>query len=67
MWKLNKSDRNELTYKTETDSEIQRTEFMVAGGWEGMGQRDGQGVRDRRAHNAVFKMDNQQEPTIQHR
>lgn len=47
MWNLKRNDRNELTYKTERDSQSQRTNlcFLV--------------------HTAIYKMDNQQEPTGQ--
>ena len=40
-------------------------ELMVTGGK--MGGRDSQGVWDRRVHTAIFKMDNQQGPTLWHR
>ena len=30
-------------------------------------ERDSQGVWDRHVHTAIFKMDNQQGPTVQHR
>ena len=32
-----------------------------------IGRRDSQGVRDGHVHTAVFKMDNQQGPTVQHK
>ena len=32
-----------------------------------MGGRDSQGVWDQHVHTAVFKMDNQKGPTVQHR
>ena len=32
-----------------------------------MGGRDNQGVWDRHVHTAIFKMDNQQGPTVEHR
>ena len=38
---------------------------MVARGR--MGGKDSQGVKDGHVHIAIFKMDNQQGPTLQHR
>ena len=55
MWNLKRNDTNELTYRTETDSQ---NEFMVEG--EGRRQR----VRDGHIHTVMFKMDNQQRPTV---
>ena len=34
MWTLERNDTNELTYKTERDSDLE-TELMVAGGKDG--------------------------------
>ena len=51
MRNLKRNDTNELTYRTETDSQ---NEFMVEG--EGRRQR----VRDGHVHTDIFKMDNQQ-------
>ena len=54
-----------LIYKTETDSQIQRTNcWLPAKKGEG---RDGQGVWDGHVHTAIFKMDSTQGPTVQHR
>ena len=61
MWNLKKNDTNELTYKTERDSQTQKTMLWLLGG------RDSQGVWEGHAHTAIFKMDNQKGPTVQHR
>ena len=47
---------NELTYKRKTDSQAERTKLRLLGGR--MGRWDEQ------VHTAVFKMDNQQGPTM---
>ena len=57
MWNLKINDTNELTYKTERDTDLEK-ELMVAVGegivmvWEG------------HSHTAIFKMDNQQKPIV---
>ena len=62
MWNLKRNDRNEITkQKRLTDLE---NELMVAGGGGSRGQ--GQEVLDGHAHTAIFKVDNQQGPTVQH-
>ena len=61
MWNLKRNDTNELTYKTERDL---TKELTVAGGKNG--ERDSQEVWDRHVHTAIFKMDSQQGPTVQH-
>ena len=53
-------DTNDLTYKTQT---YRLNELMVARG-ECMGGRVSSGVWDRHIHTALFKMDNQQGPTV---
>ena len=55
MRNLKRNDTNELTYRTETDSQ---NEFMVEG--EGRRQR----VRDGHIHTVIFKTDNQPRPTV---
>ena len=62
MWNLKRNYTNKLIYKT--DSQIQRMNFWFPGGR--MAQRDSQGVWDGHVHTAIFKMDNQQEPTVEH-
>ena len=61
MWTLKRNDTNEHTYKTERDL---KNELMVARrkDWG----RDSQEVWDGHVHTVVFKMDNQQGPTVQH-
>ena len=62
-WNLKRSDTNELTYKTERDSQDLENELLVAVGMRGR-------VREFRMDMytllAVFKMDNQQGSTVQH-
>ena len=50
-------------YKTKTDSETEN-KLMVAR--RKVGGRDNQEVREGHTHTAIFKMDNQQGPTVQH-
>ena len=57
MWNLKRNDTNEITSKTERDSQTQRMNLWL------LGWRDGWGVWDGHVHIAVFKTDNQQEPT----
>ena len=42
------------------------TENVLTVGKHRMGGRESQGVRDGHVHTGIFKMDNQQRPTIQH-
>ena len=63
--RIQKNDTDELIYKTETDSQTQRMNLMVAG-VKDRGRRDSQGIWDQEVHTAIFKMDNQQGPTVQH-
>ena len=65
MQNLKNNDTNELISKRETDSQIQRMNLQLLG--EKGGGRDRLEVRDGHAQTAIFKMDNQQRPTIQHR
>ena len=62
MWDLKRNDTIELIYKTETDSQPQRMNLWFPGGR--MGARDGQRLWDRHVHIVVFKMNNQQGPTV---
>ena len=65
MQSLKRNEANELTYKTETDSQTQRTKLWLCRGR--IVGRDNQGVWDGHAHAAILKMDNQQGPNVQHR
>ena len=56
VWNLKRNDTDELTYKTETDSQTQKTNLQLPRG------RDRQGVWDGHGHTAIFKMGNQQGP-----
>ena len=63
MWNLKKNDTNEFVYKTEMAS--QRMNLWLpgeqGGRWEG---RDRLGFGDWHVHISMFKMDNQQGPTV---
>ena len=48
LWNLKRNDTNELTYKTERDSQTYKTNLWLPGG------RDGLGVWDGHAHTAIF-------------
>ena len=61
MWNL-KGNTNALTYKTERDSQTLRTNLGVLG--RRMRGRDSYGVGDGHVHTAIFKMNNQQGPTV---
>ena len=62
-WKLNYGMK-ELTYKPETDSQTQRTEFrfIKERGWG----REGLGVWGQQMQNVVYRMDRKQSQTPQH-
>jgi len=62
IWSLKQNDTNELTYKTETDSQTSRRHLLLSGGR--MGGRDSQAAGDGHVHTAVLKMDNQQGPAV---
>ena len=51
---------NELTYKTQRDSQTQKTNSWLPGG------RDSLELWESRVHTVIFKMDNQQGPILQH-
>ena len=59
MWDLKRNDTNELTYKTETDSQTWRMSLWLLGG--DLGERDCQGIWDGHVHLAVFKMCNNED------
>ena len=61
MRNLKRNNTNEPIYRTETDSQTQRTDLRLLGGK--VRRRDSQGVWDGHVYTAVFKMDNQQGPT----
>ena len=63
MWNLIfKKDTNELIYKTETDLQILKTNLWLPEGkhvgW------DKSGARDAHTHTTIYKIDNQQGPTV---
>ena len=62
MWNLKRNDTNELTYKTETNSQTQKMNLWLPG--ERMVARDSQGVGDGHVHTALLKMEDQQGPTV---
>ena len=64
MQNLKRNYTNEL-YNTDTDSEAQRKNLQLLGGR--MGGKNSQGFGDQHVHTSIFKMDNQQGPTVQHR
>ena len=64
MWNL-KITTNELIYKTETDSQRQKTSFSFPKGKRGGGGK--LGVWDKQAHITIYKIDKQQGITVQHR
>ena len=61
MWNL-KNDTDELTYKTETDSQTQKTNLWLPK--EKRVGRDKLGVWDQRIHTTICKIGKQQHPTI---
>ena len=63
MWTL-KYDTNELIYKTETDSQTQRTDLWLPGGRGGEVEL---GVWDQQMQTNTYRMHKQQGPTVQHR
>ena len=64
MWNL-KNTTNELIYKTETDSQRQKTSFSFPNVKRGGGGKFG--VWDKQAHVIIYKIDKQQGITVQHR
>ena len=61
---IQKNDTNELIYKTEIDSQTQKANLWLPKGKQG---RDKLGVWDLNIHTTIYKIDNQQEPTVKHR
>ena len=61
MWNLKIGDTSYLIYKVETDSQTWRMNYGCQGeGWgDGIGREFGMDM-----HRPVFKMDNQQGPTV---
>ena len=57
MWNLKRNDADELTYKTESHPDLEN-EVKVAEGC------DSSGVWEGHVYPAVFKMGNQQGPTV---
>ena len=64
MWNL-KYDTNELIYKTETDSQTQKTNLWLPKGKGG--GRDKLEVWDQQIQTTIYKIDKQQGPTVYHR
>ena len=60
-----KCGTNELIYNIETDSQAQRTDFWLP--QEEEEEWDGQGVWGQQMKTITFRMDKQQDPTVQHR
>ena len=60
-----KYDTNELIYKTETDSQTQKTNLVTKGerGWG----KDKLGVWDQQIQTTICKINKQQGPTVQHK
>ena len=58
MQNLKQNDTNELTQQKNTHR--QKNELMV------VRENDSQGLWDSHVHTAVFKMDNQQRPIVEH-
>ena len=54
---------NELIYKTEMDSQAQRTNLLLLGGR--VVERDRQGVWDWNVHIAIIKIESQQGPNVE--
>ena len=57
-----KKDTNELTYKTETDLQISRTNLWLPEGKRG--RRDKSEAWDEHMHPTTCKIDNHQGPTV---
>ena len=59
MWNPKRNDTNDLTYKTEIDSQSFRMSLWLPGGK--VRGRDSLGIWDGHVYTANFKMDNQQD------
>ena len=62
MWNLKRNDTNELTYKTEKDSQPWRRRLWLSG--DGVWGRDSWGVWDGPVPTAMFKIDSRQGPNV---
>ena len=56
-----KYDTNEPIYKTETDPQTQRTDLQLPR------RRGGLGVWDQQMQSIIYRMDEEEGPTVQHR
>ena len=65
MWNLKKIDTNELIYKTETDSQTQKTNLWLPKGE--VGGRDKLEVWDQQKQTTIHKINKQQAFTVQYR
>ena len=63
-WNLKKMKQTNLLQNRNRLTELEN-ELVVNGGR--LGEGDDQGVWDQQVHTSVFKIDNQQGPTVQHR
>ena len=62
MWNLKRNDTNEITYKTEKDTDLENKPMVV--GWGKDGGKGWLGSLDGHVHTVIFKMDNQEGPTV---
>ena len=60
-----KNDTNELIYKTEADSQTQKTNLWLPKGKGG--RRNKLGIWEQHIYTTTYKTDKQQGPTVQHR
>ena len=65
-WNLKRNDTNELAKQKQTQRLRIRTYGCSGWEWGWFGGRDSWGVWGRRVRSAIFKMDSQQGPTIEH-
>ena len=59
-----KNDTNELVYKTEIDSQTQKTNLRLPNG-KGVGDKSG--TWGKHTNTTIYNIDKQQGPTVQHR
>ena len=64
MWNL-KYDTNELIYKTETDSQTQKTNLRLPKGKGRGGINQELGISKYKVQATIYKIDKQQGPTVQ--
>ena len=62
-----KNDTSKLISETETDSRTSKTNLRLPKGKHGWGGRDKLGVWDEYIHTTIYKIDNQQGPTVYQR